>query len=139
VANQVEQQKAPAGPADIADELPQVAFTQMMAEIHAEGDISGRKTIGNAIGGDNLGPIRGGRRLQIHADRLHTESALHFLENATATAADIEHAANGERIFSNGCDNRTSITKKTVNARKLAVSAGDLRFGDSVAVQELAF
>jgi hypothetical protein len=137
VANQVEQQKTPAGPPHVANEPAQVAFAEVMTKIHAEGYIGRRKSIGNAVGGDDQRRRVGYRRqLHIDTDRFNPKSALNLLQNSTVSAANIEHSAHRQRILSNGGNNRPCIPKVSMNTRELVVSARHLRFRDSVAFQE---
>ncbi len=51
-------------------------------------------------------------------------------------AANVEHAADGQRVASNRSDDLAGVAEDSVQAREVAVDAGEDRVGDALGVED---
>ena len=138
MADQVQQQEAPAGSADIEDQFGQLILGEMMRQVHGEGDIGRRQTVANGIRSDNGNrPGRVRRPLQVYPHYFHAQLGANVPQDSASAASNIQHAADWKGIAAQSGNDRARIAKQAVNACQVAMSTRDLLFGDFITLQRL--
>lgn len=133
MAHQIQQDKAPAEPAYISDEICEVLFGKVMPKVHGERHIGLWKLVSHGIGAPNRKrhacDLRGA---DIDAYNLYAKFVPDIEQNAPAGATDVHDATDRKRIPPQSRHHRCSVPEKTVDPGELAIhlvyaGLGDLR------------
>lgn len=126
MANQVEKDESPAESSHVANQVHQITFAKMMAQVHGERDVGERQRVAPRVGlkyrnwrGDT------GVRTEIRANHFDPEPAPGLLQNDTRGTSHIQYSMDRQRIPANGADNRFCVTQPTVDLGEVPVCACD--------------
>ena len=133
MADQIQQDKAPAEPAYISDEIYQILLGEVMPKVHRECYIGLWKLVSDGIGAPNRKRhVCDSRRSDINANDVDAEFVPDIEQHTPARASDVHDATDRQRIPPQSRHHRCSVPEKTVNPGKLAIhlvneGVGDLR------------
>ena len=131
MADEVQKDESAAEPAHVTNEARQIAFAQVMAEVHGECYVGEWQRVANCIGLAYRNRCGNGRaRGQVHAGGFHTEPVHHVLQNHACGASYVQDSTDRQRIPPNGSDHESCVTQPLVNSSEIAVSALDQVIGD---------
>jgi hypothetical protein len=126
MTNEVEKDEAAAESSHVTDQLRQVVFAKVMAEVHRICDIGNRKRVAYSVSlkdRDRRGDT--GVRIDVHANDLHPKPATDLFEDETCTTTHIQDPVDRQRIAIYGADDVVGVTQPTVNSRKIPVCTFD--------------
>ena len=133
MADQIQQDKAPAEPAYISDEIYQILLGEVMPKVHRERYIGLWKLVSDGIGAPNRKRhVCDPRRSDIDANNVDAEFLPDIEQHAPARAPDVHDATDRKRIPLQSRHHRCSVPEKTVDPSKLVIrlvneGLGDLR------------
>ena len=124
MANEVEEDESPAVPAYIANHAHQIAFAQVMAEVHTECHVGERERVAHRIRLKNRNRCGNGAvRIEVHADCFDSQPAPDVVHHRACTATHIQYAADRQRIPANGADHESRVAQAAVDSGQIAIGA----------------
>jgi hypothetical protein len=126
VPDEIEQDEPAAEPAHIPDEIRQIAFRKVMAQVHRECHICERQRVAPGVcPHDRDG--RGNRRMgpQVHANRSHPQHAPYSFQDQARSASHVEHPSNRQGILANCFHDEFGVAHPMVDPGEIAISAAD--------------
>jgi hypothetical protein len=137
MADQIQQDKAPAEPAHIDDEIYEILFGEVMSKVHRERHIGLWKLVSDGVGAPNRKrQVRGSRRADINADNVDAEFVPDIKQHAPARAPDVHDAMDRKRVPPQSRHHRCRVPEKTVDPSKLAIHLVKEGFGDLRQLQD---
>jgi hypothetical protein len=126
VTNEVEKNESPAESAHVTNEVHQIAFAKVMAQVHGERDIGKRQRVVQCVG-LNYRNWRGdtGVGIDVHANNFDPEPAPDLFQNETGGASHIQYSMDRLTILANGPHNQVCVTQPTVDSGEVPVCPCD--------------
>jgi len=122
MADQIQEDKPPAEPAYISDEIYEILFGKVMPKVHRERHIGLWKLVSDGIGAPNWKRhVCDSGRPDVNANNVDAESVPDIKQDSPAGASDVHDAMDRKRIPPQGRHHRCSVPEKTVDPRKLAI------------------
>jgi hypothetical protein len=100
LANQIEKNESPAVSPHVANRMRQIAFAEMMAQVHGEGDVG---------------------KWQRVAPRVVWEPAPDLIHNKPGGTSHIQNSTNRKRIPADGAADQVRIAQPAVDSGKVTV------------------
>ncbi len=136
MANQVEEDEASAESSHVANQVGEIVFAKVMAEVHGKGYVGNRERVAARVGlKDGNGRGDTGVRINVYAYDIDPEPALDFVQNEACGTPHIQDAAHGERILTDGADNRVSVTEPAVDSGEVPIGACNQFIRNTIAIE----
>lgn len=137
MTDQIQQDKAPAEPAYISDEVYEILFGEVMPKVHRERYIGLWKLVSDGIRAPNRKRhICDSRRSDVNADNVDAEFVPDIEQHAPAPASDVHDAMDRKRIAPQSRHHRCGVPEETVDPSKLAIHLANERLGDLRQLQD---
>lgn len=136
MANQIEEDEAAAESSHVPNQMGQVAFAKVMAEVHGKGYVGNRQRVAPGVGlkdGNGCGNTR--VRINVHAYDVDPEPALDFVQDQACGTPHIQDPAHGEGILSDGADNRVGVTEPAVDSGEVPISTCNQFIRNAIAIE----
>jgi hypothetical protein len=135
VTNQIEEDEAAAESSHVTNQMGQVAFAKVMAEVHGKGYVGNREWVAPRVGlKDGNGRGDTGVRINVHAYDIDPEPALDFVQDEACGTPHIQDPAHGERILTDGANNRVGVTEPAVDSGEVPIGACNQFIRNTIAI-----
>jgi hypothetical protein len=126
VTNKIEKNETAAVPAHVANQVNQIGFAKVVAEVHGEGDVGERQGITECVGAKDWNR-RGdtGVRINIDTNHVYCQSTAYLFQDETGGTSDIQNTSYGKRIPANGADHQVGVSEPPVDSSDVPVCAFD--------------
>ncbi|HEY3636918.1 MAG TPA: hypothetical protein VGK90_02110 [Rhizomicrobium sp.] len=126
MTNEVEKNETAAESSHVANQMRQIAFAKVMAEVHRESDIGKRERVAPCIGLKDWNRCSDtGVRIDVHANDLDSQSAPDLFQDEACGTSYVQYPAHGQGIPTYGADYQVGVAEPPMDSGNVPVCTFD--------------